>query len=232
MKLIDLTGQRFGRWTVIRQMPSVKGRAKWLCRCDCGTERIQSTSNLRLGSTLSCGCIKREQSLRVRFGERHPPEYRSWCAAKSRCNNPNVSCSPNYSGRGIAMCARWSASFQAFFDDLGSRPTVQHSIERIDNGKGYWCGECDECVSNGQTANCRWATRGEQNRNTRRNITLTLQGRTACLNDWAKEYGIPRNSLRRRLSSGWTLERALQTPVEQRPWRRVQTLEATREIKP
>lgn len=221
MKLIDLTGQRFGRWAVVRQMPTINGRARWLCRCQCGTKRVQMTGNLRNGTTTSCGCIRREQC------RRYQPEYRSWIAAKTRCSNPNQSNYKNYGARGITMCAGWASSFENFYHDLGPRPNG-HTLERIDNVKGYWCGRCPECRSNNQTANCKWATRLEQNHNTRTNRQLSFQGQTAPLTVWARELGIPRNTIVRRLTNGWSIEAALSTPVLKRPWQTKAARSATR----
>lgn len=68
-KLIDLTGQRFGRLTVIRRAPPEGYRtdtsALWVCRCDCGNEKIISGMMLRNGRTRSCGCL-RSDLLRAR----------------------------------------------------------------------------------------------------------------------------------------------------------------------
>ena len=121
------------------------------------------------------------------------PERGHWQAIKTRCYNANYSQFHDYGGRGIRMCDRWLHSFEAFYNDLGPRPSTQHSVERNDNNGHY------------EPSNCSWATRGEQNRNRRNNRRLTFQGRTQCLANWADELGVDQNTLRERLEKGWPL---------------------------
>src|SRR5581483_5821320 len=110
MRLIDITGQRFGRLRVIRKHrePSKNGGSFWDCLCDCGTAKTVNSSNLRNGSIVSCGCFHREDAGR-RMAERHSAvrkaaatrevhghkprsgaslEYKIWIRIKSRCDNP------------------------------------------------------------------------------------------------------------------------------------------------
>lgn len=118
----------------------------------------------------------------------------------NRCHNPKNPGYCNYGARGIAVCDRWRNSYEAFLGDMGHRPGTGFSIERINNDRGY------------EPGNCKWATRTEQNRNTRQNILLTAFGRTQCVTAWAEELGIPSGSIRDRLKGGWTVEQALSTP--------------------
>lgn len=110
------------------------------------------------------------------------------------------------------MCSRWADSFDAFYLDMGDRPDGL-TLDRIDNDKGYWCGHpaCPECGSFWREPNCRWATRKEQQRNTRRNRNITHDGRTQCLIDWANEIGVHYVVLIGRIER-WGIERALTTP--------------------
>lgn len=120
---------------------------------------------------------------------------------RSRCNNKRHKFHRYYGGRGISVCQRW-ASFLNFLSDMGPQPRGM-TLERKDNSKGY------------SPANCRWATRAEQVRNRRNNVLLTFRGFTACLNEWAREVGIPPHTLYYRIRKrGWSVKRALSEPVQ------------------
>ena len=121
------------------------------------------------------------------------PEYRSWAHMKSRCNNKNTPDYINYGGRGIGYSERWD-QFALFFEDMGFRPSSDHSLDRIDNSKGY------------SKENCRWATSKEQNNN-RRNVVLH-KGKT--LTEWASVLGIKRSTLAQRFYVyKWDIEKCL-----------------------
>lgn len=102
-----------------------------------------------------------------KHGKSYIPEHKIWDSMKGRCNNTRDNGWKNYGGRGIQVCERWNESFSAFYEDVGARPTPKHSIDRIDNDKNYSCGKCNQCVKNGWTMNCRWATRSIQKYNQR-----------------------------------------------------------------
>lgn len=193
----DLTGETFGRLTVIEFYGVSKHQhSTWKCKCACGATRIIEAGSLRSGNSQSCGCLKKETT-----GERgrthgmtETPIYRVWQAMMNRCRNRNQPAWRNYGGRGISVCERWH-SFDNFLEDMGPRPSGR-SIDRIDNSKGYF------------KENCRWATRAQQARNTRRNRFITFENRTATLKEWADEIGIDQSSLQERLEK-WPLCRAL-----------------------
>ena len=123
------------------------------------------------------------------------PEYRSYQKMRERCLNPNHKYYKNYGERGITICPAWLRSFDQFAADMGPRPSLAHSLDRIDNERGY------------EPTNCRWATRTQQNRNTRTNRLITAFGRTQPLPAWAEEVGLKHSTLRRRLDAGWDAER-------------------------
>jgi hypothetical protein len=153
------------------------------------------------GHTKGCGCGFTARGPREMHGAKNTPEYRVWNHVKDRCGNPNNTAYDYYGGRGITVCDRWRDSFQNFFDDMGPRPSPKHSIDRVDNDKGY----CPE--------NCRWATKEEQANNTRTNVLLEWNGRTQTLAQWARETGIDDGVIGSRLRANWPIERALSTPT-------------------
>lgn len=127
------------------------------------------------------------------------PEFCTWNHIKGRCENPANNQYHNYGGRGIKLCPRWR-DFRNFLADMGAKPSQYHSIDRLNNDGDY------------EPNNCRWATRKQQTRNTRRNIHLEYHGRTQCLEDWASELGVCAETLRHRIHRGWSVSRALTAP--------------------
>jgi hypothetical protein len=102
-----------------------------------------------------------------KHGLRALPEYSSWGSMKTRCFNPNDEHYADNGGRGTTVCAAWKNDFEAFLRDLGSKPTLRHTLYRENREGHYSCGKCDECQVKGWPSNCRWATQTEQNRNRR-----------------------------------------------------------------
>lgn len=116
---------------------------------------------------------------------------------KERCLNPNHPSYHRYGGRGITVCQEWKDSFRAFFRDVGPRPSDDHTIERIDNNKGYF------------KENCKWATRREQASNTRRNVYHEHDGQVETQTGWARKTGINQVTISQRIKRGWSVEDAL-----------------------
>jgi hypothetical protein len=208
---MDLTGQRYGRLVVlepIKKTPQKRRgfRKYWLCRCDCGNEKYVEHGHLRSGDTRSCGCLRREVSAaRQRtHGYSHTRTHNIWQSMRQRCNNANAPAHSDYGGRGIQICDRWVNSFENFLADMGECPSDSHTIDRIDNNKGY------------SPENCRWATMKEQTRNTRRNRILEFDGKSLCLQEWAEITGLKRTTIAERINRGWTVEEALTTPILRR----------------
>lgn len=132
----------------------------WVCQCDCGNIAFAQTSDLRAGRHRSCGCLRVDVMTRhggTNHGGGRTPEYRSWMSMKARCLDSDHDSYKWYGGRGITICDRWLASFEAFLADMGARPSLKHSIDRINNDGNY------------EPGNCRWATANEQAQNQRHN---------------------------------------------------------------
>lgn len=199
---IDLLGQRFGRLLVIEAAPSRDNRAMWKCKCDCGGQTISIGSNLRDGHSLSCGCIRAHTSYvsSYQHGDSYSPEYRTWTGILHRCFASGDSRFTDYGGRGITVCRRWKDSYEAFLEDMGRRPSLDHSIERIDNDGNY------------EPTNCRWATRVEQGQNKRNNVNLEWRGAVHSISEWARIMGMSRTVLGQRLRRH-SVEWSLTTPV-------------------
>ncbi len=131
--------------------------------------------------------------------------YCSWDHMIQRCTNPRQKQYKDYGGRGITVCDRWRKSFADFLEDMGPRPAGL-TLERVDNAKGYYPG------------NCEWRSRKQQLRNMRRNALFTVRGETGCLSDMAERYGISEDTVHARIHRfGWDVERAFtQRPQLQR----------------
>ena len=130
------------------------------------------------------------------------PEYSAWVSMRARCSNIKHPEFKNYGGRGIYVCERWG-TFQNFINDMGVRPSSQHSLDRIDVNGPY------------SPENCRWASNKEQCRNMRKTVVISAFGRTQSLPAWADELGITQKMLRTRIERGWDAEKAL-TPLSGR----------------
>jgi hypothetical protein len=200
MQKIEMVGLRFGRLMVTAPAESdARGQARFVCICDCGSEKTITARWLRCGNTSSCGCLMREKvsARRRKHGRIRTPEYRTWMNMKSRCQRPEVAEYRNYGGRGISICERWS-SFEAFFQDMGPRPTLKHSIDRVDPNGNY------------EPSNCRWATCREQQNNRRNNVYLEWDGVTLSLSEMARKVGLKPSTLHRRIKvAGWPVADAL-----------------------
>jgi hypothetical protein len=203
MRFIDLTGQKFGRLTVIKRIENgLCNRTRWCCKCDCGNEVGVFSRGLISGQTNSCGCYKRQRISETKktHGMRDEKIYQIWKAIKGRCYNKNNHAYYLYGERGIAVCDRWRNSFESFLEDMGNSYSEGLTIERIDVNGNY------------EPQNCKWATRDEQQNNKRNNHYLTYNGKTQTMKQWADELGVNYGNLRARINrSKWPIEKALTT---------------------
>ena len=205
-------GTRYGMLVFMREAPtrvevSGKKRRVGVFRCDCGHVGTHMWEHVRGGKAKSCGCtkMKKMQAAATKHGYafedhgRRLPEYRIWVGMRTRCFG-NGEDSRHYGKRGITICEQWS-SFPKFYEDMGPRPSPQHSIDRIDVNGNY----CPE--------NCRWATREQQASNKRCNIRFTFYGMTKLLIDWSRISQVPRKVIYGRLHRGWPPKYAVWSPV-------------------
>lgn len=216
---IDLTGQRFGRWTVL-SFDGVRERRRtyWKCLCDCGSTASILGDNLRGGKSISCGCFRIDHISEIKFKHGHAikgdvtKEYKAWSKLKARCLDENGKDYPRYGGRGITVCERWRESFENFYADIGPKPSNKRSIDRIDNDGHYSCGKCDECTISGWPANVRWATDTEQARNKSNTRFIDFDGQSICLSEWSEKTGMRSSVILHRLKRGWSVEASLSKP--------------------
>lgn len=202
-RLEDLTGQTYGN---IKALSSAgqngNGNYLWNCICViCGKEKQLITGSVKASKkykdTKTCRCWKNAACKK--------PEYKVWKALKNRCLNNDCSVYYKYGGRGITVYKPWITSFQTFYAYVGPRPSSKHSLDRINNDGNY------------EPGNLRWATSTEQCRNRRSNTKLVYKNETRLLAEWVQIKGIARDTIMRRIKKlGWSVEKALDTPVKKR----------------
>lgn len=191
-----MIGSQFGLLTVIsRAGIDAHRQAKYLCRCECGQEKVVLSGNLKKGNTTSCGCKRkatcslRMSSLNLRHGMTDTKLWRTWKAIVERTTVPTSSNYWRYGGSGIGIHEDW-LRFENFAFYIGEPPSAEHSIDRIDNYVGYFPG------------NIRWATAKEQASNRKTNIKVIINGKSMILSDAARAIGISKSTASRWYSSG------------------------------
>lgn len=243
MKLIDMTGMKVGRATVIRKgppRPKNFGGSSWLCACECGNEFFTTGSNLRKGGVVSCGCYAKEWASkmganreylrsRVEKQKKHghksngqaSPEYKTWLGMKRRCYSEKFKDYPNWGGRGIKVCDRWNLSFSAFYEDMGPKPSLAHTLDRIDPNSGY------------SKENCRWATPHQQGAENRRGLMpVTVEGVTfTSVSAAAKHFGVNPSTAWMRIEAGIATDVAVSSK-ERLPARRARESYLRKDCRP
>lgn len=203
-------GQKFGRWTVIEDLGSIRDKyalkSAVLVKCECGSIKRHFLTVLKNGLSSSCGCFRRENARSLICNREHKhmlskhPLYQIWRGMKCRCLNETDKAYEGYGGRGITICEEWRSNFKAFYDwaiQNGWRKGLIN--DRRDNNKGY------------SPENCRFVIDSVSLRNTRRNVVIEYNGKTMVITDWANELKISVASLKKRIKK-WGKERALTTP--------------------
>lgn len=206
-KSLDQVGKTFERLTVISRADNDRhGNSRWLCRCQCGCEKIVRGSHQVSGNTQSCGCLDREMVIAMNYkhGMWKTRLYNIWKKMKDRCYNPNANNYRYYGGKGVKVCEEWH-SFQPFYEWAMANGYADNlSIDRISGFGNY------------EPNNCRWATVKEQNNNTSKNVYITIGKETRTVSGWAEETGTHRNTILTRMRNGMSPEAAVLTPCHSR----------------
>ncbi|MBB6446493.1 AP2 domain-containing protein [Bacillus benzoevorans] len=169
-KRMNLAGEIFGRLTVLEFDSMKDTNSYWRCKCECGNVTVVAGNSLKRGVSKSCGCLQKEKTSNANFKHGHTaknsPEYRSWRSMITRCEDESVNNYERYGGRGIKVCKRWRNSFESFLSDMGKRPTLSYTLDRIDVNGNY------------EPSNCRWADLTQQaiNKRLQKNNNTGVRG--------------------------------------------------------
>lgn len=189
---IDLRLHKYGRLTVKKYLYTNKSRNRiWLCICDCGEKINVLGSSLRSGNTKSCGCLFKENLIKRNTTHAMSNSYlhKIWQSMIQRCTYKKDKRYKNYGGRGINVCKRW-LKFENFFEDMGHRTSKNHSLDRINNNKGYY------------KSNCRWATPLEQANNKSNNIIIYIDKIPFTVPQLSRKFNISYDAIRKRILKG------------------------------
>lgn len=206
---IDLTGQKFGRLTVIEKIGSDKYGVKWKCKCSCGNYTEVYGTLLRKHKSSSCGCYKKEINSKIchdtftTHGETNTSLYKVWQGMKKRCFNPKEKAYKNYGGRGVTVCSEWKENFLTFkkwAEENGYKKDL--TIERINNNGNY------------EPSNCTWIPLPQQANNRRSSHFITFKGEKRTITEWSKIVRLNRRTISYRINNlHWSIEKALTTPA-------------------
>lgn len=208
-KIRDITGQKFGRLTVLHADGRIRSEVAWVCRCECGAVVRTTKNHMSSGNTQSCGCLAKENSsaravvhgrYKAPSGSYKVAAFACWKAILKRCLDEQSEDWPRYGGVGITVCEQWM-SFENFLADMGDRPSKKHTVDRIDGTKGY------------EPGNCRWATRRQQSDNRTVTVWVEHDGQKRSIREWSELTGLNYATIKSRIASGWDVGRALTEPT-------------------
>ena len=198
--LIDLTGQTFGHWKVLKRADNRKKIVMWLCKCDCGTEKIVQGTSLKNGTSNSCGChsSRLSENHHKTHGLTNTKLYRVWQRMKNATTNVNNQDYKHYGKKGVMVCSEWFDNFLNFYNwSITNGYKEGLTIDRIDNNGNY------------EPNNCRWTTQKVQTNNYSKNILLEYDNEIHTIAEWAEIIGIKYTTLYNRLIKfKWTIEKA------------------------
>lgn len=201
----DLTGQRFGRLTVLEFVPDERPNSSWLCKCDCGKTKIVNSKHFYNSNTQSCGCLKcKYVKRRTKHNLTKTRIYRTWDSMLQRCYNSHCVSYQDYGKRGISVCDEWKESLEAFYKwslEHGYNDTL--TIDRIDVNGNY------------EPSNCRWIDKKVQVRNRRITVKVEYDGTIISLGEAAEKSQLPYGILWTRYKKGDRGEKLFR-PVKRR----------------
>lgn len=201
---MDLTGDVYGRLTVIRLTKKEGYTVFWMCRCECGSDAEVRAGSLRSGLTRSCGCLAKDvaaDGFRT-HGMSKYSGFGSWRAMMSRCNNAEDSSYKDYGARGISVCSEWH-DIRNFAKDMGDKVAGQ-SIDRLDPNKGYF------------PENCRWTDPLGQGENKRNSVKAKAGGELKHMASIWREAGMRESTFYNRINRGMTPDEAVSAPVQRK----------------
>lgn len=204
-KLIDISGNKYNRLTVIKLSINKRGKCLlWECVCECGNYKIAAAPDLKCGKTKSCGCLNREILVdrNTRHGKSNTRIYNIWAGMIKRCTNPQSKYYHLYGGRGIKVCDRWT-KFSLFYEDMKNGYSDELSLDRYPNNDGHY-----------EPGNTRWATCSEQANNKRSNHLLEFNGEKHTISVWSEKIGISSRLIEERIRRGWPPQKAITLPKQ------------------
>jgi hypothetical protein len=206
MRTKDLTGLTFGRWTVLEYKGVDKNtKPLWLCRCECGNEKVVFARSLVRGASKSCGCLRKESNT-ARLAKRNSGHklYDRLSSMKQRCYNPKNEAYKYYGGRGVRVCDEWLNDSQLFVDwALANGWQEGLEIDRIDNDGDY------------SPNNCQWVTDKINSRNRSNARLATIEGITLSIPEWADKAGLTYSTVAQRVKAGWSGADIIAPPISE-----------------
>jgi hypothetical protein len=201
-RLNNISNQRFGRLIVIKLSHVKNRKSYWLCKCDCGNEKIVRSDCLKRDQVKSCGCLQYEHAI-IKHNLSKTKIYHVWAGMKDRCLNENNKAYKHYGERGVTVCEEWQKDFMSFYNwSMQNGYEEGLSVDRINNNGNY------------EPSNCRWVDMKSQCNNHRRNVLITFDGKTQNIQQWANELNIKHSTLYGRLiTNKWSIKRALTSPI-------------------